>query len=141
MGDILVLTKLAWNVYNVYKDAPDSFRNISDEIKSLHEVLCEVENYLQQLKLQGGASWSKEKHDRLQNILEGCTRVLNYLDSLFRKYQDVGSSTRARMPFWDRLRWIQEDISSLRQRLVSNMVILNTFLTRYAWLFSTCPPS
>jgi len=42
VGDFLGITKLAWKVYTAYKDykdAPEGFSNISDEIKSLHIIV------------------------------------------------------------------------------------------------------
>lgn len=41
VADILATSKLAWDIYSVYKDTPDDFRNISDEIKSLHSILVQ----------------------------------------------------------------------------------------------------
>ena len=38
VGDFLTVSKLALDVYTAYKDAPEDFRNISDEIKSLHII-------------------------------------------------------------------------------------------------------
>jgi len=37
--DLLAVSKLAWDVYTAYKDAPEDFRGISDEIKSLHFIV------------------------------------------------------------------------------------------------------
>ena len=39
VGDFIAVSKLAWDVYTAYKDAPEDFRNISDEIKSLHIIV------------------------------------------------------------------------------------------------------
>ena len=39
VGDFIAVSRLAWDVYAAYKDAPEDFRNISDEIKSLHIIV------------------------------------------------------------------------------------------------------
>jgi len=38
-SDFISVSKLAWNVYTAYKDAPEDFKNISDEINSLHIIV------------------------------------------------------------------------------------------------------
>ena len=35
VGDIIAISQLAVTVYTAYKDAPDEYQHISDEVKSL----------------------------------------------------------------------------------------------------------
>ncbi|KAF8419525.1 ankyrin repeat-containing domain protein [Tirmania nivea] len=108
VSDILVISKLAWDVYNVYKDAPDDFRNISDEIKSLHSI---IDSNNLKAKLQD-AKMTSEEQERFRGILQGCMNVLKDLDRL--------------------LDWGKEDIPELRARLTSNTILLNMFVTNCA---------
>ena len=130
VGDILTISKLAWDVYNVYKDAPDEFRNISDEIKSLHNI---VDSDNLQAKFQDPRLTSEER-ERLREILQGCTNVLKDLDKLLIKYKSLGSQQGSSSRALDRVKWGREDIAELRARLTSNTILLNTFITRYVHL-------
>ena len=38
VGDIMTVSTLALKVYSAYKDAPDDYRNIADEVNSLHII-------------------------------------------------------------------------------------------------------
>jgi len=127
VGDIVSIAKLAWDVYNVYKDAPDNFRNISDEIKSLHII---VDSDILRTKFQDPKLTSEER-ERLREILQGCTNVLKDLDRLLLKYKSLGSPQGSSSRALDRFQWGKEDIAELRARLTSNTTLLNTFVTRY----------
>ena len=39
VGDILAISGLAIKMYTAYKDAPDNYKHIADEVKSLHIVI------------------------------------------------------------------------------------------------------
>ncbi|KAF8419516.1 hypothetical protein EV426DRAFT_644774 [Tirmania nivea] len=125
VGDILAISKLAWDVYNVYKDAPDDFRNISDEIKSLHIIM---DNNSLRVKLQD-PKMTLEERKRVQEILQGCTNVLKDSDRLLDKYKSLGSTPGSSSRALDRVNWGKENISELRSRLTSNTILLNTFVT------------
>jgi len=129
IGDIIAISKLALDVYNVYKDAPDDFRNISDEIKSLHII---VDSDSLKAKLQD-PNLALSEREGLREILQGCSHVLKDLDDLLIKYKGLGSSSEGSSSrALDRLKWGQEDIAKLRARLTCNTTLLNAFITRYA---------
>jgi len=132
VGDILAISKLAWDVYNVYKDAPSDFRNISDEIKSLH-IIVDSDNL--KAKFQD-PNLSLEERERLREILQGCTNVLKDLDKLLTKYKSLGSSQGSSSRALDRVQWGKVDIGELRARLTSNTILLNTFVTRYVTILN-----
>ena len=46
IGDFLAVGKLVWSVYRAYADAPEKFRDISQEILSLHIIIQKVEDQL-----------------------------------------------------------------------------------------------
>ena len=128
IGDFLAVSKLAWDVYTAYKDAPGDFRNISDEIKSLHIIINRDKKKLQDKIL------NSDEQTELQEILQGCTNVLRDLDKLHIKYMSLesgrGSSSQAIGRIKWSLKWSQEDITELRARLTSNTMLLNTFIAR-----------
>jgi len=123
VGDFLGVAKLAWTVYNGYKDAPGDFKNLSDEIKSLHNIVNS--------DILTAKNLNSEEQERLREILQGCSNVLKDLDNLLTKYKRLGSPEESSLRALDRARWGQEDIVELRARLTSNTTLLNTFVARY----------
>lgn len=119
MGDFAALGQLAWKIYRACKDAPESFKNISQEVSSLHLVLKEVEETYSDETLPD----AQQSH--LQTIGDGCRAVLEDLQTILDKYNSLGSKTKRT---WDRLGWGSRDIVELRSRLISNTVLLTTFI-------------
>ena len=127
VGDFLAVTKLAWEVYTAYKDykeAPDDFRNISDEIKSLHIIVDRHKDEFLNTTL------NPDEAAQLREILQGCTNVLEDLDRLRIKYMSLGSAPGSSSQAIDRIKWSQENIAELRARLSSNTVLLTSFTAR-----------
>lgn len=119
VGDFIAVGHLAWSVYKSCKEAPESFGNISVEVLSLHAVLKEVEELLEDQPL------SASKKNSLATITSGCQDVLKDLQRLTKKYESLGTKSKRT---WDRMRWGSNDIAELRQRLTSNTVMLTAFV-------------
>jgi hypothetical protein len=119
VSDFVALGQLAWQIYKSCKESPKSFKNISQEVLSLHAVLKEVEEILSDHPL------SQSKGASLATITRGCQDVLQDLQSLVRKYERLASKTKRT---WDRLRWHSNDIAELRARLTSNIVLLTAYI-------------
>ena len=64
--------------------------------------------------------------------MEGCLSVLRDLNSVIEKYKSLSSPDR-RLVF-KRVKLGIEDIASLRQRLISNTVLLSNFVRRFVVL-------
>ena len=127
VGDILELSRLAWDVYTMftaYKDAPEDFRNISDEIKSLHIIVDRNKDKFQNKTL------NSNEQEQLREILQGCTNVLRDLDKLRTNYMSLGSAQGSSLQAIDHIKWSQENIAELRARLMVNIMLLNTFIAR-----------
>ena len=119
VGDFVVIGQLAWRIYKVCKDAPESFKNIAQEVLSLHAVLKELE------ETYSDANFSAAQQSRLRIVGDGCRAVLEDLQGLVDRYNSLGTSTKRT---WDRLAWGSEDIAELRSRLISNTGLLTTFI-------------
>ena len=119
VGDFIAVPKLVWNVCTVYKDAPGDFRNISDEIKSLHIIVDRLKDKFQNKTL------TSDKQAQLRDILQGCAGVLEELRT---KYTRVGSAQSLQAIGY--IKWTQENIAELRARLTSNITLLNAFIAR-----------
>lgn len=129
VGDFLAVSKLALDVYTAYKNAPADFKNISDEVKSLHAIL---DSDTLKAKFQGlNLNMAPQEQKRLQVILQGCRKVLEDLDKLLIAYNGLGSSPGSSSRALLRVRWGQEAVAELRARLTSNITLLNTFVTKY----------
>ncbi|RPB18681.1 hypothetical protein L211DRAFT_692424 [Terfezia boudieri ATCC MYA-4762] len=123
IGDFLAVSSLALDVYSAYKDAPEDFRNISNEIKSLHIIVDRHKDEFRDKTL------NLDEERQLREILQGCTDVLEDLDKLRVKYMRLGSAQSSSRQAIHRIKWSQENIVELRARLASNITLLNTFIT------------
>ena len=101
------------------KGSVESFRNISNEVLSLHAVLKESRETLLEPHL------SPEREERLRVILGGCTAVLEDLQTLITKYEPLGSKRKLTL---DRVKWCKENVAEIRARLTSNAALLAVFI-------------
>ena len=135
VGDIMAISRLAFKVYTACKDAPEDYRNISDEVKSLHIIINKAAKHFESTTL------STSSRQEGQEVLEGCQNVLKDLDSLIGKYNGLasaGTSTSTstsqvvqRVRLGAGLVLGTEDITTLRVRLISNTTLLNGFIQRF----------
>ena len=124
VGDIVTVGQLAWTVYKGCKDAPEGFKNLSQEVLSLHAVLKEVEECLTSKSLM------PSKQFRLETVTQGCSKVLEDLQDLVDRYRSLDTQSRRT---WDRVKFASENTAELRSRLTSNTVLLTAYL-RYVIL-------
>ena len=123
VGDVIAVSRLAVKVYTAYKDAPDDYRNISDEARSLHIVIDKALRHFE------SAALSNSIRQEGQEVLKGCENVLEDLDSLIEKYQSLASVSTSQV--LQRVKLGTEDIATLRARLISNTGLLNGFIQRF----------
>ena len=127
VGDIMAVSRLALKVYTAYKDAPDDYRNIADEVKSLHIIIEEAARHFDE-----STTLRNKKHQGGKEVLEGCQNVLKDLDALIEKYNalaPVNANANAGQVF-RRIKLGTKDIVALRARLTSNTTLLNSFIQR-----------
>ena len=129
VGDILTISGLAVQVYSVYKDAPDDYKHISEEVRSLQTI---VDGAVKHLK-NGALSDSKRQEG--QEALQGCQSILEDLNSLIEKYKSLESTDKKQV--LKRIKLGTEDIMTLRQRLMSNTLLLTNFTRRFVILVIT----
>ena len=126
MGDIMGISGLALQVYSAYKDAPDDYRNISDEVKSLHIIINKAAQHF------GSASLSSSSRREGKEVLKGCRNILEDLDALIQKYNNLASTGTSQV--LRRIKLRAEDITTMRARLTTNTVLLNGFIQRLIYL-------
>ena len=133
VGDIMAISRLAFKVYTACKDAPDDYRNISDEVKSLHIIINKAAQHFE------SATLSTSSRQEGQEVLKGCQNVLEDLDCLIGKYSSLSSASTSQVV--QRV-WLgaglvlgTEDIATLRARLTSNTTLLNGFIQRFDTIY------
>lgn len=129
IGDFIAISNLAWRVYKSCKDAPQTFGQIHVEVLSLHAVLKEAEESVFAQPL------SEEQEGRLKLVRDGCNAVLEDLDKLVTKYHSLATQSKRT---YDRIRFGQENVPDLRARLLSNIVLLNTWIRQVIWVVESC---
>ena len=123
VGDIIAISQLATKVYAAYKDAPKNYRNISEEVKSLEIIIKKTVQHFNSTILSD-SDWQD-----CQEILKGCQSVLEDLYSLIEKYNSLASASSSQVV--KRVGLGTEDIATLRDRLISNTGLLNSFIHRF----------
>ena len=127
MGDIIAIFQLAVRGYSAYKDAPDDYRHISEEVAAFDILIVKAAQHFKSTTIS-----SSDRYDG-QNVLKGCQSVLEDLNSLIGKYRSITSNRRL---VFMRAKLGLEDIPTLRARLISNTFLLIGFT-----IFNTGPPS
>ena len=123
VGDIMAISGLAVKVYTAYKNAPGDYRNISNEVKSLHIVINKAAKHFD------GTLLSESNRQEGQEVLEGCRNILEDLDALIIKYNSIASTSTSQVI--QRIKLGTEDIATLRARLTLNITLLNGFIQRF----------
>ena len=126
VGDFMAISGLAVKVYTAYKDAPDDYKHIADEVKSLHIIINQAAAHFASTTLSGN------NLQEGQEVLKGCLNVLEELDALIVKYNTLASASTSMSPsqVLQRLKLSIEDIVTLRARLTSNTTLLSSFIQR-----------
>lgn len=123
VGDIITISELAITVYTAYKDAPDNYRHISEEVVALQVLIEGAKQHFQSITIDSNDRQNGEK------VLRSCQSVLWDLNSLIEKYKSL-ASTDQRLIF-KRVKLGSEDIATLRARLTSNATLLSSFIRRF----------
>lgn len=130
VGDILAVSQLSWKIYRACKDSGDDFRSISNDVSNLHTVLKIAE---EDLAKECQTDIDAQRKDSFEEITKGCRGVLGDLDRLLKKYESLSTQEQRT---WDRMRWGQEDMVGIRQRLAYQVGLINAFnaaLERYVF--------
>jgi hypothetical protein len=99
-------------------------------VRSLSIILQNVEIELSERDL------TDDKAKSLREIVKECHKVLETLDKTLDKYQGLSPNHKDSKPkgkilrVWKRLKWEPDDIISLRNHIISNITMLNTFYSQ-----------
>lgn len=120
-GDILAISQLAAKVYIAYKDGPSNYKHITQEVKGLPALMEKTAQHLQSTTLN-----DNNRQEGLQ-VLKGCQSVLEELNS----HIEHLASTNKRLVFKRVKHGRDIDIALLRERLISNVTLLSSFIRRF----------
>ncbi|KAF9891436.1 hypothetical protein FE257_003902 [Aspergillus nanangensis] len=126
VGDFLVIIKLADSVRKRFTRAPDEFRDVSNGIKQLSNILRDIED----LGVEQELTDSQKTH--LNGISQECYRTLSNLEQYLDKYhvldEAVGRSHKSKR-IWKRVTWDQAEIRTFQNTIESNLAAYDIFLT------------
>ena len=122
IGDFVTMGQLCWKVYKKCKDSSGNYRELASEVGALHNVIKETEELLSQQDI------NSKGFAKLGMSVCACQGVLEDLSSLLAKYESLG--TKCQRTF-DRVKFGNEDLNSIRTRLISNVGLLDAFNNMY----------
>ncbi|KAI1387916.1 ankyrin repeat-containing domain protein [Hypoxylon trugodes] len=126
IGDGITVLKLVNDIRKQFVGAPDQFKNISDEVRSLGIVLQDVDVNVAECEL------NSQQLSSLREIVDGCQCVLEKLRQTLDKYSEFdlndGNTSKRVRRIWKRFKWDSKEIDELRGRITANISLLHTFL-------------
>ena len=126
-GGLIAISGLAIRVHIAYKDAPDGYRYISEEVEVLQILIDKAAQHFKSTTISSDDLLDGQK------VLKGCWSVLEDLNSLFEKYKRRASINQ-RIAFMG-VKIGEENIISLQERLIFNTGLLHGFVRRYVQVF------
>ena len=123
VGDVLALTKLAWDLYHgcylVAREAPDDFRQLVNELCSLQGVLRTLRDDINSDK-SFFERIGEHRKEMLERCLQSCFATLSKLQKLTIKYRELGVGEG--MQFWRRIKYStkQGEIKALKIEIMSH---------------------
>ena len=123
VGDILTISKLAVTVYTAYKDAPNDYKHIAQEVKSLQTMINKAAQHFKSPTL------TDNDRQEGQDVLTGCQSILKDLDSFITNYNSLASPHTSQVH--KKVMFSIEDTAPLRAKLISNTVLLSSFIRRF----------
>ncbi|OQE20243.1 hypothetical protein PENFLA_c017G09099 [Penicillium flavigenum] len=125
LGDFISVFTLANKLRKDFVGAPSQFNSISKEVRGLAIILQDVDIQLL------GHDINDRQQKQLAEISHSCGILLNELQDAMERYKVVeysGTSIHKKArSIWKRISWEPEDISELRGRLMSNVMLLQSF--------------
>ncbi|CAI7612736.1 unnamed protein product [Penicillium pancosmium] len=119
--DIPALARVTWELYNQFhplsKDAPDGFRNLTNDLGSLQGSLRALSE-----DVSSNAFFFQEmdtsRRQALERCLSACYQTLQRLKSLLGRYRDLGIGEGK--TFWQRIKWSTQkvQVEDIRSKII-----------------------
>ena len=126
VGDVFVCSKLAFDAYHALKDAPKEFEGLRLEVLSLNatlRALAEEANSPNSIILLA----SPQRQESLRVLLENCSKGLQQLQVLTKKFPSLGSPEKTK--FLEHVKVTLQNKNGPRDKLAIHTASINIFLT------------
>lgn len=120
VGDIITVTKLAYDIYVTFRDPVSEFAELAEDAHSVSIILEQIQPILKWNDLPP----SSRKH--LDCNVQRVGKLLGQMYTEMIKHGRLQNASRARLI--DRAKWLTNDMPALRERLSRYTTLLNTSL-------------
>ena len=121
--DIIAISGLAVRAHIAYKDAPDGYKHISEDVAALQVLIDKVARHFKSTNI------SSHDHQYGQKLWNRCQTVLEDLNSFIEKYKRLAAINKGFIFGTVKLR--SKDITALHSQLISETVSMNGFVRRF----------
>lgn len=121
VGDVLAIIALANKIRKDFMGAPEQFKSINQDVRSLSIVIQDAYANLDHMSEGHAADFSE--------IIDTCQSLLHKLESMMSKWSVISDTSKSKTArrLWKRLRWEPNEISDLRTQITSKITLLNAF--------------
>ncbi|KAK2751559.1 hypothetical protein FQN55_000280 [Onygenales sp. PD_40] len=125
VGDVVLLSSLAWKIYRGFQTATDDLQALSDHVFSIHFLLLQSETYAYE-----GYCLHEDQRRHLQQLTGQCEQILKQLESVLDKYEGMSTGTAR----WNHFPWLLNagEIKDLKERMMHQIAFLTNFNTSVA---------
>ena len=123
--DTIVVSGLAVRVHIAYKDAPNGYKHISEDVAALQALIDKVARHLKSTNIRS------EDHPYGQKLWNSCQTVLEDLNSFIEKYKRLAGINKGYI--FGTVRLGGKDITALHSQLISETVLLKGFVRRFVF--------
>jgi hypothetical protein len=121
IGDVVAVIALANKIRKDFVGAPEQFKSISQDVRSLSIVIQDAYANLDHMS-EGHAT-------NFNEIINTCQTLLHKMESMMSKWSVISDTSKSKTAqrLWKRLRWEPDEISDLRTQITSKITLLNAF--------------
>lgn len=119
VGDAVLLVQLAWKTLQGTLKACGEHDELTREVSSLHRVLKRLQRELESPESLLNRPGDDRKQE-LREIGEGCSAILNVMNSILEKYNALPEEKRTGRKLWQKIRFgngEMQDLSEIRLKL------------------------
>ena len=119
VGDAVLLLQLAWKTLQATHKACGEHDELTREVSSLHRVLKRLQRELDDSESLLNRS-GDDRRQELREVGDGCTTLLNVLNSILEKYNALPEEKRSGRKLWQKIRFgngEMQDLSEIRLKL------------------------
>jgi DNA repair exonuclease SbcCD ATPase subunit len=119
IGDIVLISRLAWQVYQTFKYAPKELEVLEKQVLSIANLLDQIAVTFEALYL------NRSQRRALRQLVTQCEEALKEVETITKRYASINSEKAK----WKILRYHIEsgNIQQVRQQLMDQVALLSNF--------------